>query len=81
MPTCFLAHDGEASTTQLKEWAYAGREHRHWHYWNLKRALLSLGAEQIGFAQARGAPAIWALDPLYRKPLEIGAEKIQRNPN
>jgi hypothetical protein len=39
---CLIAHNGVATTTDLKDWAYAGRDHRHWHYWNLKRALLSL---------------------------------------
>jgi len=65
---CLIAHNGAATTTQLKDWAYAGREHRHWHYWNLKRTLLSLGAKQIGFARARGAPAIWSLDAYTENP-------------
>jgi hypothetical protein len=56
---CLLVHPNGATT--IKQWCYAGGEHRHWHYWNLKRALLSLGAKPIGFARARGAPAIWRI--------------------
>ena len=57
---CLVAHNGIATMTQLKAWCYAGREHRHWFYINIKRALQRLGAKQIGRAGGIGRPAIYA---------------------
>jgi hypothetical protein len=58
---CFIAHNQTAHMGQLKSWCYAGREHRHWMYWNIKRALKRLGARQIGRAGGRARHAIWAI--------------------
>jgi hypothetical protein len=46
--------------TELRAWSYAGRDHKHWQYWNIKRALKRLGAKQIGRASGHGRPAIYS---------------------
>jgi hypothetical protein len=58
---CLIGHNGVATMAEFKAWAYAGREHRHWQYWNIKRALKRLGAKQIGRAGGRARPAIYAI--------------------
>jgi hypothetical protein len=56
---CFIAHSGKpVSMTDLRQWCFAGRERRHWHYWNIKRALRRLGAERIDRA---GRAGVWAI--------------------
>jgi hypothetical protein len=57
---CLIAKDRPVTMTELKQWCYAGQEHRHWQYWNIKRALRKLGARQIGRANSPGRPAIYA---------------------
>jgi hypothetical protein len=57
---CFIARNGSATMTELRAWSYAGRDHKHWQYWNIKRALKRLGAKQIGRASGHGRPAIYS---------------------
>ena len=62
----FLAQPN-LSMRELIEWCYAGRTRQHWFYRNIKRALRSLGAVQIGRANGRGRPAIYATRPQHEK--------------
>jgi hypothetical protein len=57
---CLTIHN-PASMAQLKQWCYAGREHRHWHYEVIREALVRIGAKPIGRAHATGRPGIWAI--------------------
>ena len=58
---CLIAKNGVASMTQLKDFCYAGREHRHWQYEVIREALRRLGARPIGRAGGIGRPGIWAI--------------------
>jgi hypothetical protein len=60
----FIASGGRPlSMTELRQWCFAGRERRHWHYWSITRALRRLGAISLGRA---GRAGVWA-NPLIRK--------------
>jgi len=63
---CLIAKNGLATMSQLKDWCYAGREHRHWHYEVIREALHRIGARPIGRARGIGRPGIWALNPHSR---------------
>jgi hypothetical protein len=57
---CLLAHNGRTTTTEIRRWCYP-RDHKHWHYTEVRRALRQLGAEQVGRGLTRGRPGIWSL--------------------
>jgi hypothetical protein len=59
---CLIANDGSATTTQIRAWCYPGRERRHWHHAEIRRALRQLGAVQLGrSSRGMGRAGIWAL--------------------
>ena len=61
---CFLAHDSQpVSVSKLRQWAFAGRPRRHWHYKSIARALRRLNARQVGRANGPGRAGIWTLAP------------------
>src|SRR5262249_34066243 len=61
---CLIANDGSATTTQIRAWCYPGRERRHWHHAEVRRALRQLGAKPIGRSPTGiGRPGIWTLEP------------------
>ena len=73
----FIAHDFQpVSMAELKRWAYPGREHRHWMYWSIKRALRKLGARRIGRAGGIGRPAVWAIQAQGAKLIEAHTENV-----
>jgi hypothetical protein len=49
--------------TELLEYAYCKLErHECWHRWSVRRALIRLGAVQLGRSPTgRGRPGIWSL--------------------
>jgi hypothetical protein len=53
---CFIAHDGQATMTQLREWAYPREPRKHWHYWSVYRALMRLNAKRIGWGVYAARP-------------------------
>jgi hypothetical protein len=57
---CLIARDGVATMRELAQWCYP-LERRHWHYKEVKGALLRIGARLIGRAQSVGRPGIWAM--------------------
>src|SRR6516165_1673388 len=65
---CLIANDGLATTTQIRAWCYPGRERRHWHHAEIRRALRKI-AKPIGRSPTGiGRPGIWALDECVEKP-------------
>jgi hypothetical protein len=56
-----LAVYPSATTTQLKQWCYAGRAHAHWQYEVIREALRRLGAVRVGRSPNGGRPAIWSM--------------------
>jgi hypothetical protein len=54
-------------TELCSRWCYPRQPRKHWFYINIKRALRSLGAEQIGRADGPGRPAIYATYAQHEK--------------
>jgi len=57
----FIAFDGPITTAQALEWCYplAKPPHRG-RYWNVKRALITVGAVKLRRMGGRGRALLWA---------------------
>ena len=56
-----VAHNGQASTSQIREWCYVGKPYRGWHHTEIRRALRQLEVKEVGRARGPGRPIIWSI--------------------